>query len=450
MHEPPDKGQWHVLDFRCDSDGSCALTIFVCHMRFHIIADIDKFTESSHVGAEYHQLLRDYQGFATDTPQSHHKSDASNGSDSGVDVYSGQSEPDVEDKQPQYLEDPGGALRTWMVAPLAENFEQFTGSIKCKLPQTLQSWYHSPTRFCELKVSDDGTEVEAVELQNVLELEQRMEQLLPRVTLPKYVTEKLSVKYHCASEFHVLQESDQPPGTAYHPCRVQHVETQEIYFFKVVDNEQVQTTKREIDVLGQIKKRRLRDQMYVPLLEGLVSFDEFGTTASGKPRIMGFLQTDIPHPTPLTMKLDTEVPQKKRNTWAKEADRMKKLLHQHHIIWGDAKADNFVVDKDENLWIIDFGGSYTEGWVDKELNETEEGDDMGTEKVVNALEDPVNNAQNLDEEEKDELKEEDEKSAGSLNELSGRKGKRRRADTEEVEEYGSSREAKASRKDRLL
>ena len=59
-------------------------------------------------------------------------------------------------------------------------------------------------------------------------------------------------------------------------------------------------------------------------------------------------------------------------------------------MWGDAKADSFLVDRDEKPWIIDFGGSYTEGWVDLDLNETEEGDEMGVEKVVNALEDPQN------------------------------------------------------------
>ena len=36
-------------------------------------------------------------------------------------------------------------------------------------------------------------------------------------------------------------------------------------------------------------------------------------------------------------------------------------LHHRNIIWGDAKAENILVDLDDNAWIIDFGGSYTPG-----------------------------------------------------------------------------------------
>ncbi|KAJ1324932.1 Kae1-associated serine/threonine protein kinase [Microdochium nivale] len=66
------------------------------------------------------------------------------------------------------------------------------------------------------------------------------------------------------------------------------------------------------------------------------------------------------------------------------------VLHDAGIVWGDAKADNFLVDRHSKLWIIDFGGSHTKGWVDPVLDETEEGDHMGVDKVVNALRDPEN------------------------------------------------------------
>jgi serine/threonine protein kinase len=81
------------------------------------------------------------------------------------------------------------------------------------------------------------------------------------------------------------------------------------------------------------------------------------------------------------------------------------LLHDNGIIWGDAKADNFMVDANDELWIIDFGGSYTEGWVDPDISETLEGDDMGLEKIQAALEDPDKNTVDLglvDEEEDEE------------------------------------------------
>ncbi|KAH8779923.1 hypothetical protein F5883DRAFT_638483 [Diaporthe sp. PMI_573] len=117
---------------------------------------------------------------------------------------------------------------------------------------------------------------------------------------------------------------------------------------------------------------------------------------------MGFLQTVIDQPMPLTTKLDSAVPQDKRDTWARKADQAKKIWHENGIIWGDAKADNIIVDAEDNLWIIDFGGSYTEGWVDPEIAETKKGDNMGVDKIVNALRDPDENAASSEISEDDE------------------------------------------------
>ena len=142
---------------------------------------------------------------------------------------------------------------------------------------------------------------------------------------------------------------------------------------------------------------------------------------------MGFLQTDISNPKPLTNLLDSTIPQAKRDGWAKEAERINDILHEHEIVWGDAKADNFMVDDKDNLWIIDFGGSYTEGWVESELKETEEGDDMGVEKTINALKDPELNTYDPDDHEQ-------WSSAKKPNRQSGQKRKKNGATREGVGE----------------
>lgn len=41
-------------------------------------------------------------------------------------------------------------------------------------------------------------------------------------------------------------------------------------------------------------------------------------------------------------------------------------LHQAGIIWGDAKPENILVDKNNDFRIIDFEGGYTEGWIDQD------------------------------------------------------------------------------------
>lgn len=51
-------------------------------------------------------------------------------------------------------------------------------------------------------------------------------------------------------------------------------------------------------------------------------------------------------------------------------------LHEAGIIWGDASC-KCVDGSKSNAWVVDFGGGYTKGWVDKAVAGTVEGDDMG-------------------------------------------------------------------------
>lgn len=47
-----------------------------------------------------------------------------------------------------------------------------------------------------------------------------------------------------------------------------------------------------------------------------------------------------------------------------------------------------LMDKNDNLWMIDFRGSYTDSWVEPEVCETVEGDDQGLQEILAALEAP--------------------------------------------------------------
>jgi len=125
--------------------------------------------------------------------------------------------------------------------------------------------------------------------------------------------------------------------------------------------------------------------MKVPQLLGLVG------NGNSRTHIMGFILTDIGDVTPLTEKLDPNVPAALREKWSHDSEKMVELLHKNDLIWGDAKTDNFLVDAKDELWMIDFGGSYTDGWIEPELRETAEGDDQALNKIVSALEDPEAN-----------------------------------------------------------
>ena len=50
------------------------------------------------------------------------------------------------------------------------------------------------------------------------------------------------------------------------------------------------------------------------------------------------------------------------------------------MVWGNGSDDCFLVD---------FGGSYTDGWVHRTLMETRSGDDQAVEKIAKFLDDGV-------------------------------------------------------------
>lgn len=83
--------------------------------------------------------------------------------------------------------------------------------------------------------------------------------------------------------------------------------------------------------------------------------------------------------------LAEESPVELRLRWASQIRATVEWLHECGIIWGDVKAANVLIDREDNAWVIDFGGSYTVGWVDKEKAGTLEGDMQGFEKIMEML-----------------------------------------------------------------
>ncbi len=56
------------------------------------------------------------------------------------------------------------------------------------------------------------------------------------------------------------------------------------------------------------------------------------------------------------------------------------------FLGGDGKASNALIHCDTgDAWIIDFGGGWTDGWVDQELGGTMEGDELAVNKILEFL-----------------------------------------------------------------
>ncbi|KAI9875045.1 MAG: hypothetical protein M1830_008995 [Pleopsidium flavum] len=74
-----------------------------------------------------------------------------------------------------------------------------------------------------------------------------------------------------------------------------------------------------------------------------------------------------------------------RRKWAARVKYSIEQLHDCRIVWGDAKADNVMIDSENEAWMIDFGGGFTHGWVDEEKRETVEGDLQALSKIFTTL-----------------------------------------------------------------
>ncbi|KAJ9145255.1 Protein kinase-like domain [Coniochaeta hoffmannii] len=101
--------------------------------------------------------------------------------------------------------------------------------------------------------------------------------------------------------------------------------------------------------------------------------------------LLGMLFPWIDKRAVLSRGLAARSPASLRQRWASQIDASIKKLYQEGIIWGDAKAENVLIDKNDDAWIIDFGGSYTPGWVDMEKAGTLEGDMQGLGKIMDML-----------------------------------------------------------------
>lgn len=387
---------YKILNFSYEKNDDCHLTALVHSVRFHVTVEGKKLQAESGPGAKigrhYRDLLAAVKSADNDftrpsslsslrtrksSKEKEENSPSASDNDSAVDVKGpqDQSSPLLENGDP----DPSGTLTSWLLKPFGPTFQDKAPPSKRRTGQNLEEWYSGPTLFYSLSLNEEGS-FAATEEEATAELEHRQAGTIPKMYVPKWIRQ-LDVPWYPAKDAIVLRESDEIA-----PFRPSQVRIgNENFFLKMVDPTQPTMTRREIGSLKQIENKGLHKQFRVPLIKGLLGFEK------SKTEMMGFIMTEIEDPTPLTQLLDEEVPQKKRGAWAKESERIVNILHENELVWGDAKADNFMVDKHDNLWIIDFGGSYTDGWVDQDLMETEAGDDMGLGRIVNALHDPQAN-----------------------------------------------------------
>lgn len=144
---------------------------------------------------------------------------------------------------------------------------------------------------------------------------------------------------------------------------------------------------REIECLQEILKaspyfvgKELACQ--VPALKGFVEHPDNGV-------IVGLLREWVPSECDLGGFEDTPVhemyPREMRERWAVQIRRTVESLHAIGVVWGNTKPGNIIIDLNGDAWIIDFGGGWTDGWVDEKLQGTVEGDKQGVARILKFL-----------------------------------------------------------------
>ncbi|KAI0403718.1 hypothetical protein F4802DRAFT_616362 [Xylaria palmicola] len=120
---------------------------------------------------------------------------------------------------------------------------------------------------------------------------------------------------------------------------------------------------------------RCRAPMHVTELMGHVRHDGTGhITGLLREWVLGHSLSEIDIAT---------TPAGRRQKWASQIGQTVEQLHEIDVVWGNAKASNVIVDDEDETWLIDFGGGWTEGWVDEKLAGTVDGDEQAVQNILN-------------------------------------------------------------------
>jgi tRNA A-37 threonylcarbamoyl transferase component Bud32 len=155
-------------------------------------------------------------------------------------------------------------------------------------------------------------------------------------------------------------------------------DTPTYYHFKAVQDHH--SFLREFRILLQLREKRLNKKYRLPTIHGLVYY-------SDKPNcIMGMLLNHIDNEDTLANWIEMRSPPRSlKEKWNRQIKDTVRALHRHGMVWGDVKPDNALIDREQNSWLIDFGGGYNSGYVDKDVVETIEGDLQGVSRMEETL-----------------------------------------------------------------
>lgn len=136
---------------------------------------------------------------------------------------------------------------------------------------------------------------------------------------------------------------------------------------------------REAGILLRLQETGLTEKIRVPDLHGYVQLehDSGGVSALLLTRIEKLERL-------AELKIDN-IPLSIRQKWFDDIKEMLRLFHASGIVWGDATAENVLVDSEDEVWIVDFAGLYSRCWMPEEEMDSVEWDLQGLGKLEEFL-----------------------------------------------------------------
>lgn len=151
-----------------------------------------------------------------------------------------------------------------------------------------------------------------------------------------------------------------------------------IAFPKLIRSGDKNSLMNEISTYERIQAAGLHETLHIPRLLGLARDDHGQVFAL----LLSYIQCGRKT---LLCASKKGTSRRLKQKWALQITNAVEQLHRAGIVWGDVKPDNVLVDHNEDAWLIDFGGGYTEGWVPRELRGSIQGDSKGLEKIIEFL-----------------------------------------------------------------
>ena len=148
-----------------------------------------------------------------------------------------------------------------------------------------------------------------------------------------------------------------------------------VLFFKLVRCGDKRMLRHELDSYKKIDTAVVDDSLRIPRLKGLVRDKSV--------LVFGLLLANVEcRRVTLSCAVNSETPTSLGQKWATQLQDGVRQLRSAGIVWADAKPDNVLIDENQDVWIVDFGGGYTDGWVPSEIAGTTQGDLCALRKIL--------------------------------------------------------------------